>query len=338
MKKFILPIILAISFLFFLPQNLNAQEKQDCRKIFDKESYKCLTDSNACSDACMKETEKPDGSAYFNSGEIYKKCMKANDCEGKSSACNEQALANFRACGKSDNQPKTAETKKETPKFIEIINNHPLEMIIVTFFSPSDFEQSKNAADSDIPQDIKELFEKFKPMTNEEFQELWSSSSNDLAAEEDKRVDRWGADAGAVMSSPSWEDITFKEPVKNSTTQETLRMVEIDQGQLEVKLKEPDPKNKFGVQGDFFDLFVIQTHFWVGQSQDKKSAIIAVYEGEVEVTTKDGKTITVKPDGDKAGVLVVSKKLSPVKLTLVGLALAVIMGGIVWFIKRKKKK
>src|SRR3990167_10253777 len=116
MKKFtclptgkILPIILLLITVFFLPPKADAQVNVDCRKIFDKESYKCLTDSNACSDACMKETEKPDGRAYFNSGEIYQKCMKASDCEGKSRTCSEQALANFRACGKSGEQPKATE-------------------------------------------------------------------------------------------------------------------------------------------------------------------------------------------------------------------------------------
>lgn len=84
-----------------------AESGQDCRKIFDKESYKCLTDFNDCSNACLKETEKPDGSSYFNSGEIYKKCMKSSDCEGKNDACDEQALANFRACSKAGTEEGT---------------------------------------------------------------------------------------------------------------------------------------------------------------------------------------------------------------------------------------
>lgn len=342
MKKLIRPTLLVFVSLLLLVVFLsrsNAQAQSDCRKIFNKESYQCLKDSSACQDACQKETEKPDGTVYFNSGEIYQKCIKASDCSGKSSACSEQALASFRACGESDNQPRAAEVKKETPKFVpkfvEVLNTLPLDTVTVTFLDPKDPNKFKIEEDSDVPQDIKELFEKFKPMTNEEFQRLWNSKPDDLAANEDKKVQKWGDESGAVMSSSSWEDIKFKEPVKNSTTQEILRMVEIDQGQLEVKLKEPDLKNNFGVQGDFFDLFVIQTHFWVGQSQDEKSAIIAVYEGEVEVKTKDGKAVKVKPDGDKPGVVVVSQKLSVAKLAVVGVVLAAIFGGIFFILKKK---
>ncbi len=68
---------------------------------------------------------------------------------------------------------------------------------------------------------------------------------------------------------------------------------------------------------------------------EKKLAVISVYEGEVEIKTKDGQTVKLKPDGGKPGVLVVSKKLSPVKLAIGGLALFAITGGIVWFLKRK---
>lgn len=263
---------------------------------------------------------------------------------------------------KSAEQPKTTKTQNVTPEFI-LVNNLSFDAIAVTFLNESnDFGQSQDGADSGdrgIPQDIKELFEKFKPITNEEFQKLLDSKPDDLAADEERIVDigsigggqgstkvYWfGNEGGAVMNASSWEDIKFKEPVKDSNTQEILRMVEIDQGQLEVKLKEPDG-HKFGAQGDFFDLFVVQTHFLVNISQDKKSALIAVYEGEVEVKTKDGKTIKVKPDGDpstgsgqgKPGVVVISQKLSPIKLALVGLILAGVIGGAIFFLKRKKKR
>lgn len=64
-------------------------------------------------------------------------------------------------------------------------------------------------------------------------------------------------------------------------------------------------------------------------------AVIGVYEGEVEVKTKDGQAIKVKPSGDKPGVVVVSRQLSVFKLTIVGVILAVIVSGIVWLIKKK---
>lgn len=148
----------------------------------------------------------------------------------------------------------------------------------------------------------------------------------------------WEADSGSVINVPKWAEIKFLKPVQDEKTQEIKRMVKLNKGELEVRVKNTDSKNKFGVQGDFFDLFVVQTHFWISQSQDKKLAVIGVYEGEIEVKTKDGKTIRIKPDGDKPGVVVVSRKLSPVKLALASVVLVGIIGGIIWFLNRNKKK
>lgn len=353
MKKLILPIILLLTVAFFLPQNLNAQSEPDCRKIFDKENYQCLKDSSACQDACLKETEKPDGTAYFNSGEIYQKCLKASDCSGKSNTCSEKALVNFRACGKSGKQPKTAEAQKETPKFIEIVNNLSLDTVTVTFLDSRDFEQSQAGADSDIPQDIKDLFEKFRPMTNEEFQRLWNSRPKDISEGENKIVDIengqdqkkgywWGKEDGAVMSSPSWKNIKFKEPVKVEGV--TSHTVELEQGEIEVKVRNNNPaENQFGVDAGWLGVTVSRTHFWVSQSQDKKMAVIGVYEGEVEVKTRDGKIVKVSPEEDpstgsgqgKPGVVVVTRKLSPVKLVLAGLVVAAVIGGALVIVRRK---
>lgn len=145
----------------------------------------------------------------------------------------------------------------------------------------------------------------------------------------------WGDDSGAVINVPKWTEIKFLKPVQDKKTQELKRMLKLNKGEVEIKVKNANAKNKFGVQGDFFDLFVIQTHFWVSQSTDKKLAVVGVYEGEVEVKTKDGKTIRVKPEGDRPGILVVSKELSIVRLAVVGVILAAIAGGIVWLVRKK---
>lgn len=147
----------------------------------------------------------------------------------------------------------------------------------------------------------------------------------------------WAADSGSVINVPKWTEIKFLKPVLDEKTQEIKRMLKLDKGELEIKVKNIDPKNKFGVQGDFFDLFVVGTHFWVSQSQDKKMAVVGVYEGEVEVKTSDGKTVKVAPENGEPGVLVVSQKLSVVKLAIVGLVLAGAIGGVL-FLKRKKRR
>lgn len=111
--------------------------------------------------------------------------------------------------------------------------------------------------------------------------------------------------------------------------------IELDYGEIEVKIDDTEPDRKLVFWTDFLNASAKFTHFWVSHDTNKKQSVVGVYEGEVEVTTKDGKTITVKPDGDKPGVVVVTRKLSPVKLILAGVVLAVAASGIIWFLKKK---
>ena len=145
----------------------------------------------------------------------------------------------------------------------------------------------------------------------------------------------WESNSGAVIRSNTWETVTFKEPVV--TDDVVTRTVEFREGDMEVKVKNEKPTvNRFAVDASgFFDLFVIQTHFRITSTPEKKLAVISIYEGEVEIKTNDGQTVKLKPDGDKPRVLVVSKKLSPVKLAVAGLALFAITGAVVWLLKRK---
>lgn len=148
----------------------------------------------------------------------------------------------------------------------------------------------------------------------------------------------WDTDSGAVINSSSWENVEFKEPIVDE--QEITRTVKFKgPGEVEVKVKNTDPtQNKVKVETDFFDLFVIQTHFWVNYDPEKKVAVVGVYEGEVEVISRDGKTVRIKPEGDKPGTVVISRKLSVAKLVTVGAAAAVIIGGLVWLVKKKRSK
>ena len=112
MKKFILPIILLLATVFFLSPKVDAQTNPECRKIYDKEDYKCFGVFNECSDSCVKEAEKPDGTLYFNSGELYPKCIKANRCHEKSDECHTQAQENYYACLGGISKDKEATDKK----------------------------------------------------------------------------------------------------------------------------------------------------------------------------------------------------------------------------------
>lgn len=110
---------------------------------------------------------------------------------------------------------------------------------------------------------------------------------------------------------------------------------DLNKGTAELKKERPsEPSPQPGGSTEFVDIYVIGTHYWITHEPGKQTTV-GVYEGQVEVKTRDGKTIMVSPNGDKPGVVVVSQKLSPVKLALGGLVLAGVLSGI--FILFKKK-
>lgn len=75
------------------------------------------------------------------------------------------------------------------------------------------------------------------------------------------------------------------------------------------------------------------THFWVSYKDNQTAT--GVYEGKVEVKSNDGRVQEITPKGDQPGVMVVSHKLSPVKLAIIGAVMVVLIIGAVWFLKRK---
>lgn len=399
----ILPIILIISFLFFLPQKTYSQVGPECMKIFDKEMKDCTTDFNTCSDVCQEETKKPDGTAYFNSGEIYPKCMKANQCHEKSEACKEQALTNYRACGKSD---KSTEAKQENPKqdgvpvfigewfsrfsqaidgltaltgaFTDVVYEDKFylagdfpklsEMNLENFYQgnwyPNDdtLDRSPDITDKDeqkawdfdrldtpptekvnitllqgeaqIKSPESPQFIPIDPKGGDTQQVTFLDSTVRSTTNSVQLRHTWSPDSGAVINMSKWSEIKFREPVEVEGV--TSHTVELGQGEIEAKVRNSKPaENQFGIDAGWLGVTVSRTHFWVSQSQDKKLAVVGVYEGEVEVKTKDGKTIKVKPDSNKPGIVVVTQKLSPLKLALAGLVLMVTVGSIILIIRKK---
>lgn len=134
------------------------------------------------------------------------------------------------------------------------------------------------------------------------------------------------------------QKIGFYDPnfSRNKTTQDLKRMLKLNKGEIEVKVKNANSKEKFGVQTDFLDLIVIQTHFWVVHDPDKKQTVVGVYEGQVEVTPRgSNKPILVSPNGDKPGVVVVTQKLSVIKLAAFGLVIAFVLVGVILFVRRR---
>lgn len=382
MKKLILPIAFVFASLFFLSWKVDAQTNQDCRKIFNKQSYKCLTDFTACQNACQKETEKPDGSLYFNAGEIYKKCIKINDCEGKSSTCGDQALADFKICGKSGQKPTASEAKQETPSrsqkegpsWLEFLGINPyqtwlrLQEIaeVAEFYASGDLEESlqrgfvnlfgaktvrqkneetvkaqEKAFESVFGKDWREQLNQPPKIDFKTEENAWKipapkeESVTDIPGTIDSKRYSWEADSGAIIKSNDWEKIEFKEPTVEDDV--ITRTVKFKDGEMEVKVKNDKPTvNRFAVDANgFFDLVVIQTHFLVSYNPDARQGAVIVYEGEVEVKNKDGKVIKVKPDGNKPGVVVVTQKLSVVKLAGLGMVLVVAISGVAFILRKR---
>lgn len=121
--------------------------------------------------------------------------------------------------------------------------------------------------------------------------------------------------------------------------EEGSNLLYLEDGEIEVIKKNPGVLDGGydGIKTPNGTVISVQTHYLVSYDKKVNQTIVAVYEGEVEVKTKDGKTVTVSPDGDNPGVIVVSQKLSPLKFGLAGVILAVTVsaGFLVW--KRKFK-
>jgi len=160
----------------------------------------------------------------------------------------------------------------------------------------------------------------------------------DVAGVNNTKRYSWDTASGAVIKSNDWENIEFKEPMVDGGGF-TTRAVKLKKGEVEVKVRNDKPaETKFKVEAaDFLDAVSIETHYWVGYNPETKQSGVIVYEGKVEVKTRDGKTITVEPKDGKPGIVVIFQKLSPVKLAIWGLILAVAAGGMAWFIKRRSQ-
>lgn len=98
---------------------------------------------------------------------------------------------------------------------------------------------------------------------------------------------------------------------------------------------EPQNGRQFEMQTPNTEIMVIGTEFSVIYDQKQNETMVGVYKGKVEVKTKDGKTTTVSPSGDKPGVVVISQKLSVAKLAIAGVVLVAAIGSVVFFLKKR---
>ena len=113
----------------------------------------------------------------------------------------------------------------------------------------------------------------------------------------------------------------------------------LEDGEIEVvKVSDYSESGIFNIQSPNGSFTVSHTHFLVKYDKEANQTTLAVYDGEVNVKTNDGQTTTVTPKDGKPGAIVIAQKLSPVKLAVVGLIAAGILGVAIWFIRRKKER
>ncbi len=252
-------------------------------KIFDKEMKDCTTEFNACQAACMEKTKKPDGSAYFNSGEIFSTCSKESDCNGKSGSCRDQALTNYKACGKPGEESEAKTAKEVEPSWLEFLGINPyqtwlrlqetvevaelyvsgelgesLERIVVNPVGKKTLQQM----DESKEQQLEAVFGKdwraqLDKINNDIEVSAWKipvptgESVVDVPGTTDVKRYSWDVKSGAVIRSNTWETVTFKEPVV--TDDVVTRTVKFKEGDMEVKVKNEKPTvNRFAVDKRLF--------------------------------------------------------------------------------------
>lgn len=140
---------------------------------------------------------------------------------------------------------------------------------------------------------------------------------------------------GVVQIAPFSEVIINESGLEQATlNKELFNDIQIDKGEIEVNIESGvftapildvhTPNATTSVRG---------THLWVSYKDNQ--TVVGVYEGKVEVKTKDGRVKEVTPNSDQPGVIVISQKLSSVKLGIAGVVLTAVLGGVIMILRRK---
>ncbi len=130
------------------------------------------------------------------------------------------------------------------------------------------------------------------------------------------------ADGGSILYYPSSFGVYVDESTYN-----------LESGEIEVKT------GAAPIDIKTLNAFIKSkgTHYRVLYDPNKQLTAVTVYEGEVEITARDGKTMRLVADGDGPGVAVVRKRLSVPRLVLIGGILAAIIIGGAFLVFRKRK-
>lgn len=357
MKKLILPVILLLTAALLLSSKADAQvDVQYCQNEYNARRSTCIANDNKCSASCGENQV----------------CWDA--CNKGRNTCDEAAVAWQKEClGLNTNNqempvdpqpvsvvPKTAPKASVTPKVQDLqlgkqqegdkgIGSDAVNEWIKNNFGDLDIKKIEAGPQLERqPLITEDQTATVEAPAQDQFY-LGMSNTNGLVKLPDSQEftdfqDIWHIPTGSTvraMDKPIRINIGTKKVMIIAPNSEAVltndRQIDILKGTIEVRKKgifSKESEQKDGASTEFIDLFVIGTYYWVTHEPGEQT-LVGVYEGEVEVKTKDGKVVNVKPNGDKPGVVVVSRKLSPVKLALVGLSLAVVVGGAILIVRRK---
>ncbi len=131
------------------------------------------------------------------------------------------------------------------------------------------------------------------------------------------------ADGGSILYYPSSFGVYVDESTYN-----------LESGEIEVKT------GAAPIDIKTLNAFIKSkgTHYRVLYDPNKQLTTISVYEGEVEITARDGKTMRLAVDGDRPGVAVTRKRLSVPKLVLIGGILVAIIIGSAFLVFKKRNR
>lgn len=144
-------------------------------------------------------------------------------------------------------------------------------------------------------------------------------------------------DKGVVQVLPFTEVTITEEGLADPT--KTTTDINLRTGEIELNIEG-------GLYSPSFQVFTTNavagvkgTHFWVSYNKEKKLSTVGVYKGEVEVKTRGSdKSSLVSPNGDRPGVIVVTQKLSMIKIATSLVVVLTAIVAIFRFLKRRGKK
>lgn len=357
MKKLILPIIVFLIFLSLTKYSYaqDYQTSKDCLEQRHNDEYQCDKIHKSCVEGC--------------SGQYIDKCIGA--CFDEKHKCYDAVKAEYDKClngqqGSQPDQSKQSKASEEANPF-NIFGINPFQMWLnlqevaeaVAFYGTGKLYETtlsivshgvgvtpsweRDAKAISVEEAVKRVYEKMA--AEKKFVEDAQARYFSLTQEEKNKLaeilNRWDTKIEAKDNPIIINTDSVKLQLQPFNGQPGVLEPEpywpmLKGGALDV-IVEPQDGQQFQMQTPNAEIFVIGTKFSVIYNPKNNQTLVAVYEGKVEIKSKDGKSVNISADSDEPGIALLERKLSPVKLGIVGVSLTAVVGGIALFLKDRQK-